>query len=77
MSAKLESVTRHVVDGGGFKMVEKYQPTAASGRPVSAVLIRRDPLSGNIVERVPHIFPSNGHNERYLETKATRSGHLL
>jgi GTP cyclohydrolase II len=31
----------------------------------------------NIVERVPHVFPSNGHNERYLLTKATRSGHLL
>ena len=30
-----------------------------------------------IVERVPHVFPSNGHNERYLRTKATRSGHLL
>jgi GTP cyclohydrolase II len=26
---------------------------------------------------VPHIFPANGHNERYLRTKATRSGHLL
>ncbi|HEV2097525.1 MAG TPA: GTP cyclohydrolase II [Stellaceae bacterium] len=31
----------------------------------------------HIVERVPHIFPSNGHNARYLQTKATRSGHLL
>jgi GTP cyclohydrolase II len=30
-----------------------------------------------IAERVPHVFPSNGHNERYLRTKATRSGHLL
>jgi len=30
-----------------------------------------------VAERVPHIFPSNGHNERYLHTKATRSGHLL
>ncbi|HVC51917.1 MAG TPA: GTP cyclohydrolase II [Stellaceae bacterium] len=30
-----------------------------------------------IVERVAHIFPANGHNERYLRTKATRSGHLL
>jgi GTP cyclohydrolase II len=30
-----------------------------------------------IVERVPHVFPANGHNERYLRTKATRSGHLL
>ncbi|MBV9827792.1 MAG: GTP cyclohydrolase II [Alphaproteobacteria bacterium] len=30
-----------------------------------------------IIERVPHVFPANGHNERYLRTKATRSGHLL
>ena len=30
-----------------------------------------------VVERVPHVFPANGHNERYLHTKATRSGHLL
>jgi GTP cyclohydrolase II len=30
-----------------------------------------------VSERVPHVFPSNGHNERYLRTKATRSGHLL
>ncbi|HEX3861952.1 MAG TPA: GTP cyclohydrolase II [Stellaceae bacterium] len=30
-----------------------------------------------IAERVPHVFPANGHNERYLQTKATRSGHLL
>ncbi len=30
-----------------------------------------------VAERVPHVFPANGHNERYLRTKATRSGHLL
>ena len=30
-----------------------------------------------VIERVPHVFPANGHNERYLQTKATRSGHLL
>jgi len=30
-----------------------------------------------VVERVPHVFPANGHNERYLTTKATRSGHFL
>jgi GTP cyclohydrolase II len=30
-----------------------------------------------ITERVPHVFPANGHNERYLNTKATRSGHFL
>jgi GTP cyclohydrolase II len=28
-------------------------------------------------ERVPHAFPSNGHNERYLQTKASRFGHRL
>jgi GTP cyclohydrolase II len=31
----------------------------------------------HVIERVPHVFPANGHNERYLQTKATRSGHLL
>ena len=30
-----------------------------------------------VVERVPHVFASNRHNERYLATKATRSGHLM
>ncbi|HXZ00544.1 MAG TPA: GTP cyclohydrolase II [Stellaceae bacterium] len=30
-----------------------------------------------VVERVPHIFPANDHNERYLRSKAARSGHLL
>jgi GTP cyclohydrolase II len=30
-----------------------------------------------VTERVPHVFPANGHNERYLRTKALRSGHLL
>ncbi len=30
-----------------------------------------------VVERVPHVFPANDHNKRYLRTKATRSGHLL
>lgn len=28
-----------------------------------------------VVERVEHAFPSNKHNEFYLKTKATRSGH--
>ena len=30
-----------------------------------------------VVDRVPHVFPANGHNERYLRTKAARSGHLF
>lgn len=31
----------------------------------------------DVVERVPHIFPSNEHNVGYLRTKATKSGHML
>jgi len=30
-----------------------------------------------VTERVAHVFPSNGHNERYLETKASRFGHIF
>ena len=31
----------------------------------------------DVVERVPHVFPANGHNARYLATKASRGGHLI
>lgn len=31
----------------------------------------------DITERVPHIMPSNEHNEFYLQTKALKSGHLI
>lgn len=31
----------------------------------------------NVVERVPHAFPSNPHNEAYLHTKAVKAGHWL
>ncbi|GAA0551842.1 GTP cyclohydrolase II [Rhizomicrobium palustre] len=30
-----------------------------------------------VVERVPHAFPSNSHNAAYLRTKALKAGHLL
>ena len=30
-----------------------------------------------VTARVPHVIPANGHNDRYLETKAARFGHLL
>ena len=30
-----------------------------------------------VVERVPHSFPANKHNEAYLQTKAGRGGHLI
>ncbi len=31
----------------------------------------------DVVERVSHAFPSNPHNEHYLATKKTRTGHIL
>lgn len=34
-------------------------------------------LGIDVVERVAHAFPPNNHNERYLATKARRSGHYL
>ncbi|MAH84307.1 MAG: GTP cyclohydrolase II [Rhodospirillaceae bacterium TMED8] len=30
-----------------------------------------------VEELVPHAFPSNKHNEKYLKTKANRSGHMM
>lgn len=30
-----------------------------------------------VVERVPHVFPSNAHNRDYLEAKRTKGGHLF
>ncbi len=31
----------------------------------------------SVIERVKHAFPSNAHNDHYLQTKRKRSGHLL
>ncbi|MBS41551.1 MAG: hypothetical protein CMM83_07540 [Rhodospirillales bacterium] len=31
----------------------------------------------DVVERVPHAFPSNDHNAFYLSVKKEKSGHLL
>lgn len=30
-----------------------------------------------VVERVPHIYPANQHNDAYLKVKAKKSGHLF
>jgi len=30
-----------------------------------------------VAERVPHVFPANDHNQRYLSTKAIRFGHMF
>jgi GTP cyclohydrolase II len=54
----------------GFGMVRLL-----TNNPDKVVALERYGI--RVAERVPHVFPSNGHNERYLRTKATRSGHFL
>ena len=31
----------------------------------------------DVVERVPHQFPTNPHNAAYLATKKAKSGHMI
>lgn len=73
----------------GFDADERvYLPAAAMLRQLGFARVRL--LTNNpekvtaltkcgidVAERVPHAFPANTHNERYLRTKAMRGGHLL
>jgi GTP cyclohydrolase II len=73
----------------GFDADERvYLPAAEMLRQLGFVTVRL--LTNNpdkvaalqrygiaVAERVPHVVPGNEHNERYLRTKATRSGHFL
>jgi GTP cyclohydrolase II len=73
----------------GFDADERvYLPAAAMLRQLGFTSVRL--LTNNpekvaaltrcgitVAERVPHAFPANAHNERYLRTKAIRGGHLL
>jgi GTP cyclohydrolase II len=73
----------------GFDADERvYLPAAAMLRQLGFTRVRL--LTNNpekvtaltrcgieVVERVPHAFPANAHNERYLRTKKLRGGHFL
>jgi GTP cyclohydrolase II len=73
----------------GFGADERvYQPAAEMLRQLGIQAVRL--LTNNpekvrgleqcgiaVIERVPHAFPSNDHNARYLSTKATRFGHMF
>ncbi|NIY75111.1 GTP cyclohydrolase II [Thalassospira sp. HF15] len=73
----------------GFDADERvYRPAAEMLRQLgfeSVRLLTNNPekLTGleswgvTVSERVPHKFPSNGHNEFYLQTKKERAGHLF
>src|SRR4051812_45857788 len=73
----------------GFGADERvYQPAAEMLRQLDISQVRL--LTNNpekvkglaqcgvaVSERVPHVFPANDHNERYLTTKAVRFGHMF
>ncbi|HVO01136.1 MAG TPA: GTP cyclohydrolase II [Candidatus Cybelea sp.] len=73
----------------GFGADERvYQPAAEMLRQLDIGAVRL--LTNNpekvrglaqcgitVTERVPHVFPANDHNERYLSTKALRFGHMF
>ena len=73
----------------GFEQDERvYLPAAAMLRALGHGAVRLmtnnpDKLAQlaacgiTVVERVPHIFPSNGHNEAYIRAKTERGGHLF
>lgn len=73
----------------GFDADERvYRPAAEMLRQLgfeSVRLLTNNPekMTGleswgvNVAQRVPHKFPSNGHNEFYLQTKKDRAGHLF
>jgi len=56
----------------GFGMVRLL-----TSNPDKVEVVALERYGIRVVERVPRVFPSNGYNERYLCTKATRSGHFL
>jgi flavin-binding protein dodecin len=63
-----------------YKVIELIGTSKESWEKAAAAAVSRAGKSLRelrVAERIPHAFPSNGHNERYLRTKATRSGHLL
>jgi len=73
----------------GFDADERvYRPAADMLRQLGVSTVRlmtNNPAKVRALEdcgirvrqRVPHAFPANGHNERYLRTKALRAGHIL
>lgn len=73
----------------GFDADERiFQPAAEMLRQLGVKRVRLltnnpDKVAGlsacgiEVSDRVAHSFPANSHNELYLDTKKTRSGHLL
>ncbi len=58
----------HILEDLGFTTVRLL-----TNNPAKVEALARRGIT--VVERVPHVFPANDHNLRYLQTKATRGGH--
>jgi GTP cyclohydrolase II len=58
-----------------LRRLELTRVRLLTNNPAKVAALSR--LGITVVERVPHAFPSNGHNDTYLRTKARRAGHLL
>ena len=73
--------------GAQVTLVVSRQQVLPAKDPEVAAVLEEDFLSRGVkllkgaravaIERVPHVFPANGHNENYLRTKAERAGHML
>tara|TARA_R110001599_G_scaffold55401_6_gene153326 strand:- start:1100 stop:2266 length:1167 start_codon:yes stop_codon:yes gene_type:complete len=56
-----------------LKLLNISQVRLMTNNPDKVSALNR--LGIDVVERVQHAFPSNEHNEQYLQTKASRAGH--
>jgi GTP cyclohydrolase II len=64
------AVAAHMLHSLGIKSVRLM-----TNNPKKVDELRRYQI--NVVDRLPHIIPSNEHNRFYLETKSRRSGHWI
>ena len=58
-----------------LKKLGFYQVRLMTNNPQKVEALRS--FGVEVVERVPHAFPSNDHNQFYLSVKKEKSGHLL
>ncbi|HEY7688050.1 MAG TPA: GTP cyclohydrolase II [Dongiaceae bacterium] len=52
-----------------------HQVRLLTNNPAKVEGLRRCGVT--VTERVPHVFPANGHNERYLAAKVAQLGHVM
>jgi GTP cyclohydrolase II len=58
-----------------LRMLGVHRVKLMTNNPTKVAALAKHDIE--IVERVPHVYPSNQHNDSYLRTKATKSGHMF